>query len=488
MQQHKYSRLGPVAGLLTSGWLMISCGGGSGGATEPNKASAALVPVSANGAASAASAASQPASDSASSATAPASEATAGHTSTTGTANILAVKPSLPSNAAPATPAQVSVVQTPGAASAAEVAPSQIITGTGATVSGSPTTSSSPTQLTGNGRLSAADPTVAAASSNIPAPTGSCQVNEVRNLTNSCSIVAVGLIESGKSLSFSNTKPGYVGEQTAACSAGKLVWLPATCATASGSGNKSASAAPPSQASNTGKIPLSLQDLQQLNADFKLNHEGKPKGVPDSYDWYLKPKVDAWNNAPSNYSAVTGWGQAFWTSTTSSANAYLQLAGHQTLICHGTTKQWTRVQSNSVEGGEYNPDFQNNTNVAAPFFAAATETNVVGWSTKGAYHFWPAGGRAALPSGPICGVLVLVQARAVPVTEGSYKTPTILLGLGADYWLNKTAPWNNYLTNTGVGVGRLKLVSTGWTWFGFSTASDTDLASLSAKGYTDQSK
>lgn len=232
------------------------------------------------------------------------------------------------------------------------------------------------------------------------------------------------------------------------------------------------------------KLPLTQESLLNFNADFRLKHEALPDGVPSGYDWYSKPRTGSWNKPPSGFTAITGWGQAFWTQGTTSPGAYLLLKNQMTLVCHGSQRQWTLIQSSDTEGAEFRPDFAGNTAkkaLAATYIEAPA--SVIGFNAASAYHFWPKAGRASIPSGEICGMLFLVQARAEPIRAGSYAKPHMLLGMGADYWLNKTAPWDNYKTNKDVAIGRLKLVGTAWSWYGLSTASDADLRRLAQAGY-----
>lgn len=232
------------------------------------------------------------------------------------------------------------------------------------------------------------------------------------------------------------------------------------------------------------KLPLTMGELRQFNDDFLRPHEATPAGVPAGYDWYAKPKRGSWNSAPPKHTALTGWGQAFWARGTTSADAHLLLKNHMTLLCRGEG-QWVLAQSAAPVGANFRADFAANLATQArspgPLEADATAVDVV---PGRAYHFWPKGPRAAVPKEPLCGVLVLVQARAEPFSDGSYADPKLLLGLGADYWLNKTASWDNYKTNRDIAIGRLRLVGTTWAWYGLSTATDDALEKLSTSGFT----
>ena len=245
-------------------------------------------------------------------------------------------------------------------------------------------------------------------------------------------------------------------------------------------------ASPASATAKRRRLPLSQDTLLQFNVDFSLAHEGLPNGVPGSYDWFAKPRKGTWNSVPEGFAALTGWGQAFWTQGTGTASAYLLLRNHMTLVCHGSRHQWSLLQASSTEGAEFRPDYAGNVAKPAgnpgPIEAGA---DAVGFAASSAYHFWPKAGRSKLPSTELCGILVLVQARVEPVAPNSYRTPNMLLGLGADYWLNRTAAWDNYRTNRDVAIGRLRLVTEAWNWFGLSTASDSDLRKLINEGYED---
>lgn len=232
------------------------------------------------------------------------------------------------------------------------------------------------------------------------------------------------------------------------------------------------------------KLPVTLDVLLGFNTDLQLNHEALPAGVPAGYDWYLKGRMGAWNTPPTGFTALTGWGQAFWAKGTATPSAHLLMKNHMTLVCHGSQRKWSLLQSSGVQGAVFQPDFANNVSTKAHVPGIVeTDALAVSFPATTAYHFWPSAARGVLPSGEICGTLTLVQARAEPIGSGSYDTPNLLLGMGADYWLNATAPWDNYKTNRDVAIGRLKLVKTTWAWYGVSTASDADLKRLFNGGF-----
>jgi hypothetical protein len=62
----------------------------------------------------------------------------------------------------------------------------------------------------------------------------------------------------------------------------------------------------------------------------------------------------------------------------------------------------------------------------------------------------------------------------------------LLIGLGADYWLDEKAQWNHFKTNKDVAVGRLRALTWDWQWYGLSTAPDADLTRLFQEGFHDR--
>lgn len=231
-----------------------------------------------------------------------------------------------------------------------------------------------------------------------------------------------------------------------------------------------------------------LVQLQQFNADWQLPHEGKPQGVPASYDWARKGRVTSGNRRPPGFTALTGWGQAFWLDGFAGNAPLLEVRQHQTLACLEPDRRWVRLQRGPIAGAAFRPDFANNAAKAPERFTLDGDRAVVSFAAKAAFHFWPKSGRSELPGDNLCGLLVLLEAKATAPegTEPATLKPTgLLIGLGADYWLDRKAGWDNYKTNKDVGVGRLRTVGWSWAWYGLSTASDADLAQLVKAGFTD---
>lgn len=219
-------------------------------------------------------------------------------------------------------------------------------------------------------------------------------------------------------------------------------------------------------------------DLAAIQRDGTLPHERMPRGVPRGFDWARGPRVGA-GNTPGAFRAATGWGQAF-SSGDADGRVMLQLRALQVLVCAGPQRQWQLVQRGPIEGRQFRADFAGNASAAAEHFELQGEVATVAFAAGSAFHFWPAAGRFELPAGPLCGVLVLVQARLDP---NSAPGTGALVGLGADYWLDRGTHWDQYRTNRDIAIGRLRVVTPEWRWVGLSTAGDADLQRLHLQGY-----
>lgn len=231
-----------------------------------------------------------------------------------------------------------------------------------------------------------------------------------------------------------------------------------------------------------GAFTLSEQALLDLNHDWSRPHQGSPMGVPKDYKWAAKAFLEA-GNQPGKFTTLTGWGHVFWDKETLGHPGPLEIRNFHTFLCGGTDKRWAHVQQGRIEGAEFRADFQGNSAKKPSKLAFDGNTATVVFDAGSTFHFWPAGGRGRLPQGDLCGVVVLLEARAAqPKSSAPTQSGGYLIGLGADYWIDMNAAWDNFKTNKGVGLGRLKRVGNDWAWYGMSTASDHDLQRLHASG------
>lgn len=227
------------------------------------------------------------------------------------------------------------------------------------------------------------------------------------------------------------------------------------------------------------KLPDGV-DLVQIRQDGALRHEQVPRGVPRGYDWALAPRIGA-GNRPGEFRAATGWGQVFRADDTKDADAALQLRDLQVLLCAGAQREWQLVQRGTIEGRQFQADYNGDLSRAARLLRQVNGYVTVAIDAGSSFHFWPARGRFDLPPGELCGFVMLVQARLDPA--GSASEPGYLVGLGGDYWLDRSAPWDRYRTNRDIAIGRLRVATTDWRWYGMSTATEADLQRLATQGY-----
>jgi hypothetical protein len=228
---------------------------------------------------------------------------------------------------------------------------------------------------------------------------------------------------------------------------------------------------------------LDIHTLLRIHQDFKRPHEAPPLGVPRDFSWARFPDMHSGNSPKAAFKAATGWGQVFHAPDSYDSSRHIQIRNFQVLLCVGANRDWVQVQHGGLAGAQFRADFKDNLNKSPVRVQREGDTTTIAFEKGAAYHFWPQQGRFALPSGDLCGWLVLLQAR---VDGPSTKDGGFLVGLGADYWTTLTAPWDNYKTNDGVANGRLRLVSTDWQWYGLSTATEADLVHLRRSGYRNQ--
>lgn len=245
---------------------------------------------------------------------------------------------------------------------------------------------------------------------------------------------------------------------------------------------------PDSGVDTSPNLPRSAGDWTAMDKSFNVPHQARPLNVPVDFDWARQGVLQSGNRVPAGWQAYTGWGQVFNAAdATGIAQQAVEIRQHQTYLCTsaGGEVRWTLAQQGDIEGAAFRADYKGNEAVAAQISRAADGTTRVAFEPGRAYHFWPASGRAALPGANLCGMLVLVQARAVSLDGQALPDgtrPALVMGLGADYWTTRSAPWDNFRTNAGIGVGWMRTITPQWQWFSMSTASTADLNRLRTAG------
>ncbi len=227
-----------------------------------------------------------------------------------------------------------------------------------------------------------------------------------------------------------------------------------------------------------GNNPATINSIQEIIDDMSLPHEGKPSGVPSSYDWAVKPRVGMGNN-PEKFAAFIAWGQLYEAAEKNPANnTRVEIKNIKAYYLSKKDQQWYLLQSATAVGGAfYTEDFVDNIN--KPSDARKEEGGSISVTAgKGYnYHFWTPF-RSLLKKDDIGGIFTTIQARLIlhdNAKPDDRATAKYLLSMGADYWLDLNAQWDNFRTNGDVGIGRFKYVKNEWRAFNMSTLSANEL-------------
>lgn len=233
-------------------------------------------------------------------------------------------------------------------------------------------------------------------------------------------------------------------------------------------------------------LPLPRGALIAIAADMRLPHEKTPAGVPPDFDWAKSPRIGV-GNEPGSFTAFTGWGQIFSVTGERAPSVHVELRRFTVLACVGERRKWVLLQDGDIEGNQYRSDYQENFSETPPLFRQKNGIAAIRFNAGTAYHFWPKQGRVDVPDKPICGVLLLLQARMPAAASadgaGAGAQAGALIGLGADFWQSRSASWDGKESNRDLAIGRLKLVGPAWQWFGMTTAPLADLRRLARFGY-----
>jgi hypothetical protein len=205
------------------------------------------------------------------------------------------------------------------------------------------------------------------------------------------------------------------------------------------------------------------------------NSQGYPLGVPTSWSWYKGTDTVTGNTPPSNFSAVTGWGQVYpqaGAPTDSNPSASVQIANFQTYV-HLTTGAWVLVQNQStdpISGAHFLANFSGNSTVAWNETTLSDGSVSVDAPQSGYNdHFWP-GARGTYAPGTVDGVFVEASMKTNDPNEN------LVANLGADWWLNSSASYvNGFSNNPGAGMSDWVKLTTQWQSLYFTSLSPQQL-------------
>ncbi len=221
-----------------------------------------------------------------------------------------------------------------------------------------------------------------------------------------------------------------------------------------------------------------------INQNTVGNSQGFPMGVPSSYSWYNGANGADGSEPPSNFTSVTGWGQVYplaGAPTDANASASVQVANFKTFV-HLKNGGWVEVQdqsTNQIAGAHFVADFSGNAAVAWNETKLSDGSVSVDAPQSGYNdHFWP-DARGTYAAGTIDGVFVEAQMKA------SDPTANLVANLGADWWLNASAPYvDGFANNPGVGMSNWVKLSTDYQTLYFTSLSPAALQADPPPGLT----
>jgi hypothetical protein len=219
--------------------------------------------------------------------------------------------------------------------------------------------------------------------------------------------------------------------------------------------------------------------------DMTSPHEGMPHGVSTSYDWALGPRLSMGNN-PEGFKAMTAWGQLYESARGNPAtNTRVQIKNLKAYMLSKQDNKWHLLQSSKkVEGAAYREDFAGDVHKPADIRYEQDSSVSVKAGQGYNFHFWCpsfAGspyGRVSINPEDVAGIFTTVQARLITDNlqqpDDRFKA-RYLLSVGGDYWLNLTAQWDKWTTNSDIGIGKFKHVTTKWQAFNMITLPPTEI-------------
>jgi hypothetical protein len=214
-----------------------------------------------------------------------------------------------------------------------------------------------------------------------------------------------------------------------------------------------------------------------LSEAIYQNTPGNSEGYPEGLSWdtgiygtrTLTP-------APSGFSALTGWGvvyqQAGAPVSPNAASDTVQIANFTTYV-HLTNGTWVKVQDQAqvgINGAHYVADFSGDANIpyrqqTLPDGSVSIDAPPAGYND----HFWPKV-RGTYTPGTVDGVFI----------EANMKTndpsANLVAQIGADWWLNSTAPYiDGFANNPVVGGNNFIKLTTEWKTLYYTSLSPQQL-------------
>lgn len=224
-----------------------------------------------------------------------------------------------------------------------------------------------------------------------------------------------------------------------------------------------------SKTSSAGEITVTSPVLDAVTQNTPGYSEGFPAAVPRQYSWCsgsYKPADNA--KPPSDFTAVTGWGQVYPKAGTPkyvNPEATILIANAKTYVHLSATREWLVIQDQAddeIAGAHFVADLVGNQGremkvTALPDGTSSLEPPPAGYNNL----FWIIK-RGAYDAGRVDGVYVQMDMKT--------NDPNIKLvaNVGADWWRDPTAEYvQGFNNNRGAGTSNWVELSTRWSTLHF---------------------
>lgn len=197
------------------------------------------------------------------------------------------------------------------------------------------------------------------------------------------------------------------------------------------------------------------------------------RGLQYEHEWIHRGRVNL-GNEPGRFRAILPWSVVMEAPGNRVRKARIEIRDMQLLIQSRRTGQWHKlIASNPLAGGSFSKDFGKNLRKGNLEIEQVDGVSTISTDRDHVAHFWPKNGRRHIDPEDIGSILVRAEARMNPEDYGS--GARFVMNVAADYWLDRSAPWDNYRTNGDAGVGRFKNLTEDWRKFYMTTLNPDQL-------------
>ncbi len=218
--------------------------------------------------------------------------------------------------------------------------------------------------------------------------------------------------------------------------------------------------------------PVVLNTIDVVVSDMQGTHESAPIGVPPAYTWQAGPRIGLGNN-PNTFRAMQPWAQIFETAPgNTSTNTRIEVQKIKAYYLNNKSNKWL-LWTGAIKPSAVNTSQDLTTKITKP--SDVRDISGGGISVgleKGFNIFLFAPSRVSITPADIGGVFVTVQARLILADASKpddRDAAPVMLSAAGDYWLNLTAPGDDFTTHGDIAIGKFKRLSRDWKTFNMHT-------------------